>query len=128
MPNTLSSFFNAQGVALVGASASSTKLSYGILRNLLQYGYSGQIYPVNPKADEILGLRAFADIASLPDPVDLAVIVVPSSAAPGVVEACGQRGIRAAIIISGGFKEVGEAGADLEKECVFRSLSVTACA
>jgi acetate---CoA ligase (ADP-forming) len=118
MPNTLSSFFNAQGVALVGASASSTKLSYGILRNLLQYGYSGQIYPVNPKADEILGLRAYADIASLPDPVDLAVIVVPSSAAPGVVEACGQRGIRAAIIISGGFKEVGEAGADLEKECV----------
>jgi hypothetical protein len=57
MPNNLSSFFNAKGVALVGASASSSKLSHGILRNLIQYGYAGQIYPVNPKADEILGLQ-----------------------------------------------------------------------
>jgi acetate---CoA ligase (ADP-forming) len=118
MQNNLSSFFNAKGVALVGASASPSKLSHGILRNLIQYGYAGQIYPVNPKADEILGLQAYADISSVPDPVDLAVIVVPSSAAPGVIEACGQRGIRAAIIISGGFKEVGAEGAALEKVCV----------
>jgi hypothetical protein len=77
MQNTLSSFFNAKGVALVGASASSNKLSHGILRNLMQYGYQGQIYPVNPRADEILGLRSYPDIASVPDPVDLAVIVFP---------------------------------------------------
>jgi acetate---CoA ligase (ADP-forming) len=117
MQNILSSFFNAKGVALVGASASPSKLSHGILRNLMQYGYQGQIYPVNPKADEILGLRSYPDIASVPDPVDLAVIVVPSNAAPEVIEACGQRGIKAAIIISGGFKEVGAEGAALEREC-----------
>jgi acetate---CoA ligase (ADP-forming) len=118
MQNTLSSFFDAEGVALIGASASPNKLSHGILRNLMQYGYQGNIYPVNPKADEILGLRSYPDIASVPDPVDLAVIVLPSAAAAEVIEACGQRGIRAVIIISGGFKEVGAAGADLEKECV----------
>jgi acetate---CoA ligase (ADP-forming) len=118
MQNNLSSFFNAKGVALIGASASPGKLSHGILRNLIQYGYTGQIYPVNPKADEILGLRAYADIASVPDPVDLAVIVVPSNATPDVIEACGQRGVQAAIIISGGFKEVGAEGAAMESECV----------
>jgi acetate---CoA ligase (ADP-forming) len=118
MQNTLSSFFDAEGVALIGASASPNKLSHGILRNLMEYGYQGKIYPVNPKADEILGLRSYPDIASVPDPVDLAVIVLPSAAAPEVIEACGQRGIRAVIIISGGFKEVGAAGADLEQECV----------
>jgi len=118
MQNQLTAFFHAQGVALVGASASPTKLSHGILRNLMQYGYTGQIYPVNPKADEILGLRAFPDVASVPDPVDLAVVVVPSGATPAVIEACGQRGIRSVIIISGGFKEVGEEGAALERECV----------
>jgi acetate---CoA ligase (ADP-forming) len=118
MQHNLSAFFHAKGVALVGASASPNKLSHGILRNLMHYGYTGQIYPVNPKADQILGLPAYPDISSVPDPVDLAVIVVPSPAAPAVVEACGQRGIRAAILISGGFKEVGVEGAALERECV----------
>lgn len=118
MQNLLSAFFNARGVALVGASASPNKLSYGILRNLMEYGYTGRIYPVNPNAEEILGLRAYAQIASVPDPLELAVIVVPAQLTPGVVEACGQRGVRAAIIISGGFKEVGAQGAELEKLCV----------
>ncbi len=118
MDKNLSLFFAPRGVALIGASASPNKLSHGILRNMLQYGYQGKIYPVNPRADEILGLPCYPDIAHAPDPVDLAVIVVPSPATPEIIRACGERGVRVAVIISGGFKEVGTEGAELERECV----------
>ncbi len=118
MPQGLKPFFAPQGVAIIGASAAPNKLSYGIVRNMTLYGYRGQIAPVNPKADQILGLKCYPDIASVPDPLDLAVIVLPAAAIPATLEACGQRGIRAAIIISGGFKEVGEQGAALEQQIV----------
>ncbi len=112
----LKPFFAPRGVAIIGASATPNKLSYGILRNMTLYGYRGQIAPVNPKADEILGLKCYADISAVPEPVDLAVIVLPAPAIPATLEACGKRGIHAVIIISGGFKEVGEQGAALEKQ------------
>jgi len=116
MQHGLKSFFAPRGVAIIGASATPNKLSYGILRNMTLYGYQGQIAPVNPKADQILGLKCYPDITSVPDPLDLAVIVLPAPAIPATLEACGQRGIRAVIIISGGFKEVGEQGAALERQ------------
>jgi acetate---CoA ligase (ADP-forming) len=116
MHHSLKPFFAPQGVAIIGASATPNKLSFGILRNMTLYGYQGHIAPVNPKADEILGLKCYPDVTSVPDPVDLAVIVLPAPAIPEVIEACGQRGIRAVTIISGGFKEVGMEGADLEKQ------------
>jgi len=118
MREDLRPFFNPSGVALLGASSHPGKLSYGILRNMLSYGYRGHVYPVNPKAESILGLRCYADIRQVPDPVDLAVIIVPAPAVPDVLEASGERGIRAAIIISGGFKEVGAEGAALERRCL----------
>jgi acetyltransferase len=105
-------------VAIVGASASPNKLSFGILRNMTLYGYTGQIAPVNPRAHEILGLKCYPDIASVPDPVDLAVVALPAPNIPDVLEACGQRGIRAVTIISGGFKELGEGGASAELACL----------
>ena len=116
MPHGLRPFFAPQGVAIIGASATPNKLSYGILRNMTLYGYTGQIAPVNPKADEILGLKCYPDIAAVPDPVELAVIILPAPLIPATLEACGRRGIRSVIIISGGFKEVGEEGAALEKQ------------
>lgn len=116
MQHGLTPFFAPRGVAIIGASATPNKLSYGILRNMTLYGFQGQIAPVNPKADQILGLTCYPDITSVPDPLDLAVIVLPAPAIPATLEACGQRGIRAVIIISGGFKEVGEEGAALEKQ------------
>src|SRR3990172_8534214 len=114
----LEPFFSPRGVAIIGASASPTKLSFGILRNLTLYGYTGQIAPVNPKEDEILGFKSYPDIASVPDPVDLAVIVLPAQLIPGVVEDCGKRGLKGVIVISGGFKEIGPAGAAVEKSLV----------
>ena len=118
MTSSLAPFFSAAGVAVIGASANPRKLSHGILRNLLGSKYAGGIYPVNPGESEILGKRCYPSIQDVPDPVELAVIVVPVAATPATLEDCGKRGIRAAVIISGGFKEVGQSGADLEKECL----------
>ncbi|HEY59612.1 MAG TPA: acetate--CoA ligase family protein [Anaerolineae bacterium] len=115
---SLDPFFIPKGVAVIGASSNPAKLSHGILKNLSQYGYQGKIYPVNPSAQEILGYQCYEDISHVPDPVDLGVIVLPAKIIPNVLKACGQRGIQAAIIISGGFKEVGKQGSARELECL----------
>ena len=117
MSISLNPFFKPAGVAVIGASANPNKLSHGILRNLMQYGYRGPIYPVNPGSSQILGFPCYADILQVPDPVELAVIVVPATATPQILRDCGERGIKASIVISGGFKELGDEGTLLEKEC-----------
>ncbi len=116
MTSSIKAFFEPRGVAIIGASDKPDKLSNGILKNMLQYGYSGGVYPVNPKNTETLGKPCFPDIASVPDPVDLAVVILPAPAIPEVLEDCGKKGIQAVIVISGGFKEVGEKGKDLENQ------------
>lgn len=118
MSSDLKPFFAPSGVALIGTSANPTKLSFGILRNMVEGGYRGGVYPVNPRYTEVLGTSCFASINSVPDPVDLAVIALPAVNVPETVEACGQRGIKTAIIISGGFREVGSQGLELENQCV----------
>ncbi len=115
MPSSLTPFFNAKGVAILGASNNSKKLSYGILENLLINGYQGGIYPVNPNADEILGKKTYPSIDQVPDPVDLAVVVLPVSIIMETMRAIGERGIKNVIIITGGFKELGPEGAKIEK-------------
>ena len=117
MTSDLTPFFSPTGVAIIGASTNPKKLSHGILKNMTLYGFQGKIYPINPKADQILGLTSFPDIAVVPDPVDLAVVVLPAPMSPDVLRSCGERGIKAAIIISGGFREVGASGLALEEEC-----------
>ncbi len=91
---SLAPFFPPNGVAVIGASRDPSKLSYGVMRNLTdpETGYPGPIYPVNPKADEILGLRCYPDIAAVPDPVELAVLIIPAALVPATIEACGRRG------------------------------------
>lgn len=110
----LSLFFRPKGVAVVGASRDPIKLGYGVVRNLVEHHYDGPIYPINPTADEIMGLRVYPSIAEAPDPLELAVIVVPSKMVPVELEACGQRGVKAVIVVSGGFREVGAEGAERE--------------
>jgi acetyltransferase len=118
--SSLSPFFSPNGIAVIGASRDPDKLGYAVMRNLTQAGggYRGPIYPVNPKADEIMGLRCYPDIGAVPDPVELAVLIIPPALAPRVIESCGQRGIKAAVVITGGFREVGPAGAHLEAALV----------
>ena len=115
MSDELERFFNPQGVAVIGASANPQKLSYGVVRNLKEHGYPGPIYPVNPKGGEILGLKVYPSIGAVPDPVELAVIMVPAPFVEGVLQECGERGLKAIIIITGGFREAGPEGAAAEK-------------
>lgn len=112
----LANFFTPKSVALVGASSNPQKLSYGILENLLQYGYQGEIYPINPKSEEILGLKCYSSISEIPGQVDLAVIAIPTPLIPSVLKECGEKGIQTVTIISGGFKEVGGDGITMEQE------------
>ncbi|MCU0509252.1 MAG: acetate--CoA ligase family protein [Anaerolineae bacterium] len=118
--SSLQPFFTPQGVAIIGASRDPSKLSYGVIRNLVDpdTGYRGPIYPINPKADQILGLRCYAHISAVPDPVELAVLIIPATAVSEAIEDCGKRGIKAAVVISGGFREVGPEGAAREREMV----------
>lgn len=114
----LNPFFSPQGVAVIGASRDPHKLGYGIIRNLLEYHFKGAIYPVNPKAREVLGQKCYSSILKVPEPVDLAVVIVASKFVVQAVKDCGERGIKNLIIPSGGFGETGEEGLAREREIV----------
>ncbi len=112
---TFEAFFNPRGVVVIGASTKPHKLGYGVARNLVASGYGGALHFVNPRGGELFGRPLLRDLAEVPDPIDLAVLVVPAAAAPETVRACGARGIPAAVLISGGFRETGPQGAALEE-------------
>jgi len=112
----LDMFFNPKAVAVIGASANPSKLGHGVLANLIESGYGGRLYPINPKGGTILGLKCFPSVLDVPDPIDLVVVVVPSRFVASVLEESGEKGVRGAIIISAGFKEAGEKGARREQE------------
>ena len=122
MPRTkdLELLFEPASVAVIGASPSPTKLGYAVLKNLVEGGYmqQGIVYPINPTAKEILGCRAYPSVLDVPEPIDLAVIIVPHPHVPSVLRTCGQKGIPAAIVISAGFRESGLAGVERERELV----------
>ncbi|MFC1922133.1 acetate--CoA ligase family protein [Chloroflexota bacterium] len=111
-------FFSPQGVAIVGASLDPTKLGYGLSRNLVQSGYQGAIHFINIKGGQLLGLPVYAQISKAPDPVDLAILLIPAMAIPEAIEQCARRGIKAVIIAAGGFRETGPQGAALEDRCL----------
>jgi acetyltransferase len=112
----LEALFSPQGVAVVGASTDPGKLGHSVLDNIIKYGYRGQVYPVNPKADEILGKTCYPRATDIPGQVDLAVIVVPNRFVAGVLKDCGEKGVGAAIIITAGFREAGAEGRQMERE------------
>jgi len=110
-------FFKPRGIAVVGASHNPNKLGYGLARNLIQSNYPGEAHFVNPKGGTLLGRTVYKSIAEIPDPVDLAVLLIPAQYVPQAIRECGERGIHAVIIGAGGFRETGETGAKLEQEC-----------
>jgi acetyltransferase len=115
---SLRPFFNPQGVAIIGASLDPTKLGYGLSRNLVQSGYQGAVHFINLKGGNLMGLTVYRHIREVPDPVDLAVLLIPAAAVPQAIEDCALRGIKAQIIASGGFWEIGAEGAALEEKCL----------
>jgi acetyltransferase len=115
-PAPVEAIFNARSIAVVGASRDHNSIGYTIVRNLVRDKFRGTVYPVNPSAEHILSIRAHPSVTAVPGPVDLAVVCVPAPAVPAVMEECGRKGVRAAIIISAGFREAGGAGRELEDE------------
>lgn len=115
---SLTPFFQPRGVVVIGASVSPEKLGYGVARNLVDSGYNGEIYFVGQKTGTLFDRPILTDLSQTPDPVDLAVLIVPASVTPQTLEACGQRGIRAAIVVASGFREAGPEGAALEARCL----------
>ncbi|TAL48523.1 CoA-binding protein [archaeon] len=104
----MDSFFNPSSVAIIGASRDPNKVGHVILRNLLDSGWKGKIFPVNPNAEEILNNKVYASVKDIPEPVDLAIVAVPAEIVLKVVQECGKKKIRNAIVISSGFAEIGE--------------------
>ena len=112
----LDSIFSPKSIAVIGASQTPGSVGEAVFNNILQGGYTGTVYPVNVKAHSVHGVRAYSSIRDLPEQVDLAIVIVPAPVVPRIVEECGESGVRGLVVISAGFKEVGEEGATLERE------------
>jgi acetyltransferase len=110
----LDAIFRPRSVAVIGASRKRQTIGREILANLVNYGFAGPVYPVNPTADAIHSIRCYRTIGEIPGPVDLAIVTVAKDQVLPVVDACGKKGVRGLIVITAGFKEVGKDGAQLE--------------
>ncbi len=109
-------FFSPRNIAVVGATESAGSVGRTTLWNLISSPFGGTVFPINPKRKSILGIRAYKSILDVPEPVDLAVVVTPAPSVPGVIHECGQVGVKGAIVISAGFKELGPEGLALEQK------------
>jgi acetate---CoA ligase (ADP-forming) len=117
---TLDAILRPRSIAVIGASRRAGTIGYQIVANLLRHGYQGVVYPVNPKAGSIHAVPAYASVGDIPGEVDLAMVVVPKEHVLDVVDQCGAKGIKGLVVISAGFREVGGAGAERERELVDR--------
>src|SRR2546425_9440655 len=107
MAARLEPIFSPQSIAVIGASRHKGKVGYAILRNLLVNEFQGKLFPVNPNADSVQGIKAYPNIGAVPDPVDLAIITVPADLALEAAEECGRKGVRGLVVITAGFRGIG---------------------
>src|SRR3989442_10239603 len=115
-PENLDSLFAPKSVAVIGASNRQGSVGRAVFTNILLNEYTGTVYPVNPKDRSICGVRSYPSLQDLPESVELAVVAVPAAVVPAVTEECGKEGVKSLIIISAGFKEIGQDGAALERQ------------
>jgi acetyltransferase len=113
--NNLDFIFKPRSVAVIGASSREGSVGRALFANILFNGYTGIVYPVNPKAKSVLGVKAYPSILDIEDEIDLAILIVPAVTVPAVIAECGQKKVKGAIVISAGFKELGPSGAALEQ-------------
>ena len=113
--NDLDCIFKPRSIAVIGTSRKPGTIGRAILHNLIKYGFQGPVYPVNPNAKFVHSVKCYSSILEIPEPIDLAVVVVPKHLVLSVVEECGQKGVRGVIVISAGFKEIGGEGVKFEK-------------
>ncbi len=112
----IESLFSPQSIAVIGASTKPGSVGWSLTENLLTYGYAGKTFLINPKAETLFNRPCFKSISAIDDEIDLAIIIIPAASVPQALREAGEKGVRAAIIISSGFKETGEAGKLLEQE------------
>jgi acetyl-CoA synthetase (ADP-forming) len=112
----LKSMLEPRSIAVIGASRTPGKIGYVILKNIIGYGYKGKIYPINPNAEEIMGLKAYPSVLNVPGEVDVAVIAIPAQEVPRAMEECGKKGVKVAVVITSGFSEVGNV--ELEEKII----------
>jgi acyl-CoA synthetase (NDP forming) len=118
------SLFHPRSVALVGASKDPKKWGFSLLFNIAKGGYPGRVYPINPREGQILGFKAYPSMAQVPEPVDQAILVVPSSDMPKVIQECGRNGTKVGVVITAGFGEVDRKGKNIEAEMVALARSL----
>jgi len=116
MKRNLKGLFEPRSIAVIGASRRPEAVGRAILNGLMDGGFKGKIFPVNPKAGEICGVPCFSSLDEIPETIDLALIIVPNTAVPGVLKESAEKGAQAAVIISAGFREIGGEGIRLEEE------------
>ena len=109
-------YYKPRSVAVIGASDDKTKMGYAAFHNLLQF--PGEVYPVNNKRSEIQGVKCYPSVGDIPGPVDMVVITVPAQLVPGIMDECGKKGVKMAVVITAGFKEMNEEGKALEERMV----------
>ena len=112
----LDAIFAPRNIAVIGATENLGSVGRTVLWNLVTSPFGGTVFPVNPKRASVLGIKAYPDIASVPEPVDLAVVVTPAGSVPAVIGQCADAGVKGAIVISAGFRELGPAGLELENQ------------
>jgi acetyltransferase len=115
---SLDKILNAESVAIVGASKDETKRGFQAIRTLMNEKFKGKLFPVNPKEKEILGFKCYQKVADIDEPVDIALITTPARTIPAILADCGAKGVHGAVIIAGGFGELGQDGRKLEEEMV----------
>lgn len=124
---SLDPLFAPKTVAVIGATEKSGSVGRTILWNLISSPFGGTVFPVNPKRNSVLGIKAYPTVAEVPDPVDLAVVVTPAPTVPGIISECADAGVKGAIIISAGFKEIGPQGVELERQILTRARRSKMC-
>jgi acetyltransferase len=117
----LDALFRPKSVAVIGASTKELSIGNRVIRNLIDFGFKGDIYPINPKADEVRGIKAYQSILDCPDGIDVVHMVIPAKFVPQAVEDCGTKGVKNIIINSGGFSEIGPEGEAIEKDFLARA-------
>ncbi len=114
----ISYFFDPKSIAIIGASSKPGKVGYNVLLNIVESKYKGKIFPINPKAEEILGFKSYKSVLDVPEEIDIAIVVIPGKFVNPIAEECGKKKIKGLVIITAGFKEIGGAGIAREQELV----------
>ena len=116
MSQSLDAIFKPTSIAVIGASTKQNSIGRVVLHNIINSDFQGKVFPVNPRAEVIHSIKCYPSILEIPDPIDLAIIIVKRDLVKNVLEECGEKGIKAGVVITAGFKEIGEAGAEKESE------------